>query len=216
MEPYYADDWVTLYHGDCLEITDWLSADVLVTDPPYGIGWRIGDGLRSGNGLGIQNDLDTTSRDTVLALWGTRPGVVFGTWRASFPDNKQVLVWQKSSETGVIGATTGYRRDTELVFLVGKWSRCPVRRSSVLSGYPGGQSYLSEGHPHAKPVSLLRDLIEPTTGTVADPFAGSGSTLVAAKALGRKAIGVEIEERYCEITANRLAQDVLDFEQLLA
>ncbi len=209
-EPYYQDDLVTLYHGDCLKITDWLTADVLVTDPPYGVGWKRGSGtnpLRSARGHGgVLNDQDTSARDRALLLWGSdRPGVVFGSWQAPFPPHKQVLVWQKPLNSGVVGSTTGYRRDVELIFLIGGWPKRPAGRSSVLFPVRGNQSYVRQGwHPHVKPVELMTSLLEWTDGAVADPFAGSGSTLVAARGLGRQAIGVELDERYCEVAAKRL------------
>lgn len=210
-EPYYSDDLVTLYHGDCREITAWLKADVLVTDPPYGIGWKIGvnRAAKSKAHAGIANDADTSCRDEVLALWGTRPGVVFGTWAAQVDAPRQTLVWRKPVDAGVVGSVTGYRRDTELIFLVGEWPVVTSRWSSVIETGGGKARYLN-GHPHAKPDHLMQSLIERApSGVVADPFAGSGSTLVAAKALGRPAIGVEFDERYCEIAARRLAQDTL-------
>jgi site-specific DNA-methyltransferase (adenine-specific) len=212
MTPYYADESVTLYHGDCREIAKWLTADVLVTDPPYGIAWSKGqnNAAKSTAHSGIENDQDTSCRDEILRLWGDRPGIVFGAWGAPFPAYKQALVWRKPVDAGVVGSTTGYRRDTELIFLTGPWPVRTSSRSSVLETDFGKARYLNT-HPHAKPPYLMEQLMEWTSGVVADPFAGSGTTLVAAKQMGRKAIGVELKEQYCELAASRLSQDVLDF-----
>lgn len=216
MSLYYSDDYVQLFHGDCLtEHREWLAADVLVTDPPYGIAWKKGqnNAAKSTAHAGIQNDHDTSVRDSALEEWGdTRPGFVFGSFRASFPSaSKQTLVWQKPIDAGVVGSTTGYRTDTELIFLMGRHPKRPPSRSSVLTSLGGVSRYRTE-HPHSKPVPILESLIEWTGGVVADPFAGSGPTLVAAKNLGRKAIGVELEEQYCELIAKRLSQDLLELE----
>jgi len=210
--PYYTDHAVTLHLGDCREITEWLTADVLITDPPYGIGWSKGTNkaAHSTAHAGIQNDQDTSCRDDALKLWGDRPGVVFGSWAAPFPPHKQILIWRKPVDAGVVGSVTGYRRDTELIFLTGPWPQRTSSRSSVLETSGGKARYLNT-HPHAKPPYLLQRLMEWTEGVIADPFAGSGSTLLAAKQLGRKAIGVELDERYAEIAARRLSQGVLDF-----
>lgn len=217
MSLYYQDEYVTLYHGDCLtDHREWLDADVLVTDPPYGIGWKIDDNKKSKSKAhaGIQNDKDTTARDSVLEAWGERPGIVFGAWVQQVPNAKQTLVWRKPADTGVVGSVTGYRRDVELIFLTGKHPRRSAARSSVITTDRGMNSYLN-GHPHAKPAELMGWLIEWTEGAVADPFAGSGSTLIAARNLGRKSIGVEVEEKYCEIIAKRLDQQVIDFGALM-
>lgn len=209
MIPYYNDDLVTLYHGDSRDLADyWLDADVLVTDPPYGIGWSKGENRASGSRkhAGIRNDEDTIVRDEVLALWGSRrPAVVFGSFRADFPAGvRQVLVWQKPVDAGVVGSTTGYRTDTELVFLLGDHQKRNASRSSVLASTGGMRRYMTT-HPHSKPVGILEQLVEWTSGIVADPFAGSGSTLLAARNLGRRSIGVEIDESYCELIATRLS-----------
>lgn len=210
--PYYQDDLVTLYHGDCREHTEWLGADVLVTDPPYGIAWKKGLNKRSNSAAhaGIINDQDTTMRDAALQAWGTKPGAVFGSWRAPFPQAKQTLVWRKPIDAGVVGSVTGYRLDTELIFLIGEWPKRNAVHSSVLTTDGGKNAYLV-GHPHGKPTALMQQIISRTAGVIADPFAGGGSTLVAASSLGRRAIGVEIDEAYCELIAKRLGQQAFDF-----
>ena len=214
---YYQDDKVTLYHGDCREITEWLTADVLVTDPPYGIGWKRGLNKAAGSRahLGIANDGDTSARDVARGLWGDKPGAWFGSFYAQpVPGAFQWLVFAKGGDAGIVGSTVGFRRDVEPVFLTGTWPRRPPRWSSVLATARGtAGTATATGHPHTKPLDVMEALIAACPpGTVADPFAGSGSTLVAARNLGRRAIGVELEERYCEVAARRLAQDCLDLQ----
>lgn len=221
MTPYYADNSVTLYLGDCHEIDAWLAADILVTDPPYGRGWRQGRARAGRNHVddshaGIAGDHDTTARDRALAMWGARLGIVFGDPLVERPaDTRQVCGYRKPADGGNKGAFAGFRRDLELIYLTGPWPAGLNGRSSVLSsgaGLVGGAAGLSAryGHPHAKPLDVMETLIDACPpGVIADPFAGSGSTLVAARNLGRRAIGVEIDEQHCESAARRLAQDSL-------
>ena len=222
MSLYYSGDGITLYHGDCLtEHREWLEADVLVTDPPYGRDWKQGDtgkgrGWASDNHAGIKGDSSTEARDEALRLWSTKPAMSFGDLMLPPPlGSKHVLVYDKGNDAGFTGAVGGYRRNAEAIYLLGKgWGSGLGGRSAIVSTRTsaGGNLARQTGHPHTKPLDVLEALIlKAPPGTIADPFAGSGSTLVAARNLGRKAIGVELEERYCEIVAKRLAQGALDF-----
>jgi DNA modification methylase len=212
MDPYYADESVTLWHGGCLKLDAWLAADVLVTDPPYGINYQSGS-RRDTLAKSILGDSDTDARDRALEAWGDRPALVFGTWRIPRPEATHTrLIWDTKGALGMGNLSVPWKPSDQEIYVLG-YGFTGHRSSNVLS-YAPVQSMARNGreHPHQKPVTLMRDLIAKCPpGTIADPFAGSGSTLVAAKALGRKAIGVELEERYCEVIAKRLAQGVLDF-----
>lgn len=220
-EPYYQDDLVTLYHGDCREITEWLTADVLVTDPPYGIDANLSFGWKGRKPRGWKRvnekprwDVSLDVRDAALALWGDRPAAVFGSPKrlGDAPAFREVpLVWDKAM-VGMGDTDFPWGPSYELIYVSGAgWAASP--RASAILRYPHTAQVASQvGHPTPKPTALMERLITAAPpGVIADPFAGSGSTLVAAKALGRRAIGVEIEERYCEIAARRLSQGVLDF-----
>lgn len=223
--PYYQDDLVTLYHGDCLMETAWIEADVLVTDPPYGRDWKQGDttshfGWASNQHDGIARDATTAVRDAALSLWGaSRPSLAFGDLMLSPPANtKHVLIYNKGETAGFSGAVGGYRRNVEAIYLIGKgWGGGLGGRTAVISTLvsTGGNLGRLTGHPHTKPIDVMGTLLASApAGIVADPFAGSGSTLIAARNLGRKSIGVELDERYCEIIAKRLSQQAFDFGEV--
>ncbi|MBS0231710.1 MAG: site-specific DNA-methyltransferase [Proteobacteria bacterium] len=187
----------------------------------------------------IRNDEDTRTRDEVIDLWGrNRPGIVFGSLLAPPPVGaRHGAVYVKPLDAGSLSAFGKLRRDLEGIWFLGSrrdgWGeqvksgrgllpqneRPPsVMRSSVfatrerLAGTSAGVAARAK-HPHAKPLDVLQDLIVESVPNaawvLADPFAGSGSTLVAARNLGRRAVGVEIEEKYCEIIANHLAKQTL-------
>lgn len=240
MTPYYADEAVTIYHGDFRALAD-VRADLVLADPPYGqtslawdtwpTGWpeAVGGGSMWVFGT-LRSFMDHAAEFTT------------GRWRLS-----QDVVWEKQNGSGFM--VDRFRRVHEQVahFYRGDWGsvwRSPlytadatawtVRRKSrpPHTGHIEAVPYLSEdGGPRLmrsvlrvrnmhgtaenetqKPVGLLTPLIEygcPPDGLVFDPFMGSGSTLVAAKAAGRRAVGIELREDQCEIAARRCSQGVL-------
>jgi site-specific DNA-methyltransferase (adenine-specific) len=220
--PYYSDDFVTLYHGDCREVLAWLEADVLVTDPPYGVAWTSGvTSYRRttpriiSSAAPIAGDSDTTARDDILATWGLGPAIVFGSWRSPRPaETRHRLIWHKAGMAPGPVTSAFMTQDEEIYVLGAGWRKSsPPLRSVITTTEPRSLEVARVGHPTPKPVGLMEVLIDRCPpGTVTDPFAGSGSTLVASKQLGRRAIGVELDERYCEIAARRLEQDALVFD----
>lgn len=214
MSIYYQDENVTLYHGDCLtEHREWLDADVLVSDVPYGIAYKTNSPRDTGLSRSIEGDHDTGARDEALSAWGDRPALIFGTWRKPRPiATRQVLIWDTKGALGMGAMDLPWKPSHQEIYVLGK-GFTGRRTSDVIECAPV-QSIGRNGrvHPHQKPVALMEVLIDKCPpGVVADPFAGSGATIAAAKRAGRDAIAVELEERYCEMIARRLDQGVLDF-----
>lgn len=207
MRLYYQQEGITLYHGDCREQK--MGGGTMLTDPPFGIAYESGkSGLLPRS---IAGDKSTELRDHILEQWGDAPALVFGTWRIPRPAaTRMVLVWDTRGALGMGDLSLPWKPSHQEIYVLGSGFAGP-RTSDVLS-YPPVQSMARNGrtHPHEKPVDLLQALIRKCpSGDIVDPFAGTGSTLVAAKNLGRDAIGIEIEEQYCEIAAERLRQEVL-------
>lgn len=217
MKPYYEDGSVTIYHGDCREV--WGAAvpalgpsATLVTDPPYGYAHSSAWAGRFKDAP-IANDADESLRDWALTQWNG-PAIVFGSWKSTRPTGaRTALVWDKGPASGMGDLSLPWKPSWEVIFVIGS-GFVGARDEGVLRGHTvvtwSGRADQRQ-HPNEKPTSLLRALILkcPERGSVFDPFMGSGTTLRAAKDLGRKAIGIEIEERYCEIAAKRLSQETL-------
>lgn len=202
MKPYYQDGLITIYHADNRTWQINGLADVLVTDPPYGMAYKSGWSERS-----IANDHDTSVRDEVLRSW-SGPALVFGRWSVPRPANvRHVLIWDKGDWPGMGDLTLPWGPSTEEIYVIGT-GFMGQRRGSIIRDPHRPQG---DDHPNAKPVALMARLLEACRPdwVVLDPFMGGGSTLVAAKVLGRKAIGIEIDEGWCEHAARRCSQETL-------
>jgi len=205
MKPYYEQDGVTIYHGDCREVLPSIVADVIVTDPPYGTGCAPRGGLTAGS-IAMESGFTETwdvFDPTWAEMWGGPMAVfcgirfVFGMASAIRADG--LLIYTKSNPNPL---GSSYEPCVTRGF--------PLRGRQHFEAY---NAFNGQVHPTQKPVEVMRWVVgRHPGGVVLDPFMGSGTTLVAAKDLGRRAIGIEIEERYCEIAAERLSQQVLGLE----
>lgn len=226
MTPYYDDGSCVIYHEDALVVLPTLpSAHLVVTDPPYIIGSMSAGSLGSKSGTWA----DMMNSALWFATWyraaRVRPdGAIwtFCNWRslpvvqrAAYDAEKaitSVLVWDK--EWIGPGGPNGLRPSYELVALIcGEQFTIPDRGVPDIWRCQVG-SYKATGHPAEKPVELVQRIIEvsarPAGSLIVDPFLGSGTTAVAAKKSGHRFVGIEADERYCEMAARRLDQGVLD------
>jgi 16S rRNA G966 N2-methylase RsmD len=214
LKPYYEHAGITIYHGDCREILSGIaSADLVLTDPPYGMNYKP---MRGADGSkrfteGVIGDSELFDPSPLMrfgraVLWGAN-------WYPQLlPPSGGWIVWDKTPK----GRKEGFAAsDAELA-----WTNL---RGSVLkfSMQWGGEAHGGEPHfhPTQKPVALMEWIIarySDVGGMILDPYTGSGPVLIAAKNLRRQAIGIEIDERYCEIAAKRLSQEVMDFTEVSA
>jgi hypothetical protein len=214
----YQDDFTTILHGDSRQLIHDVVTDLglepaaLVTDPPYGYAYASNMPTSSWKGEQIANDADTTARDDVLAAWGDRPALVFGSWKRDRPSGtRNVLVWDKGDSPGMGDLTLPWGYSHEEIYVLGEGFE-GKRGGSVLryQKIPPSER-AGRWHPNEKPIPLMRDLIAkcPPGAVIVDAFMGSGSTLRAAKDLGRRAVGIELERKWCEVARSRLAQESL-------
>lgn len=210
MNPYYEKDGITILHGDCRDILPTLTkVDLVLTDPPYGIGYEASRYQHASFSGVIAGDEADFSPEFLLPigkekiLWGANNYAMRlprGGW----------LCWDKrvtKEADKILGSPF------ELA-----WHSNPAKYeiARILhGGAVNADGRFPRQHPTQKPLALMAWCLmecSATTGPVLDPFMGSGTTLVAARNLGRRAIGIEIEEKYCEIAAKRLQQQLLPME----
>jgi DNA modification methylase len=240
LTPYYSHAGIALYHADCRDVLPTLtrdSVDLLLTDPPYGVRWQSGR-RQVEFGLIIGDESTDAAvegvRLSLPILRNKRHLYVFGRYDfAGLLIAEPVeLIWDKVN-SNASGMDIPWMNQHEYIqFAVQIRSAqnrqngngngtARLRRGTVLR-YPRLNATAVKDHPSEKPVPLLRELIESSScigETVLDPFVGVGSTLEAAMREGRRAIGIEIEERYCEIAARRcerLAPLLAQLEMALA
>lgn len=219
-KPYYADEWVTIYHADSRNLLPMLAGYVLITDPPYGVNLGATKGTGGAHGLvkGAYEGLDDSYeswRDMVLpvineAVKRAKRGAVF--------TGPHLQEQPKASAIGGIYCPAGAGRHTwgfKTFLPVLFYGQAPnLQNGAKPNTLQSNARAEANDHPCPKPLEWMTWLIGLATeanDTVLDPFMGSGTTLRAAKDLNRRAIGIEQNEGYCEIAARRMAQSVFAF-----
>lgn len=224
-KPVYESPLATLYHGDCRDVmprAEKWSVDLIVTDPPYGIEWE--SNYRTGNRLKRMSHDDGTldmeaifkAMARVLRRW--RHAYVFGPFELPPPFTAAAeLIWSKTEASGRGNMTIPWGQTHETICFAVRaadsgpvsakrgWGAAKLRQGTVLECPVTARGKMR--HPTEKPIHLLRQLIEASSlmgDVVFDPFAGSGTTMAAAILEGRRAVGIEVDEHYCDVTIERL------------
>lgn len=251
IKPYYSDEAVTLYLGDCFDVMPALfergeSVDVAITDPPYSDHTHSKQWIGSALTADAKPRVSTAHKElgfdpitptemlnlcVTFSAWVNRWSLIFcdiesiADWRGAVEASPELqyvraCIWDKVDSAPQF---TGDRPAASAEAIIcahmpgrKRWNGGGAR--NVFRHAVNGTAKGAKPHPSTKPLSLMRELVylftEPEE-VILDPFAGSGSTLIAAKSLGRRAIGLEREERWCEVAAQRLEREArqkpLDF-----
>jgi DNA modification methylase len=208
MKPYYQHGGITIYNADCRDVLPHLpKCDLLLCDPPYGILAKSGSAATRRSGGNKDNghiawDISPDSEFISQLLLSSNSAMIWGGCHLELPPTFGYLIWDKQID----GLNFG---EAEFCWTNGRFAPRIFRYRAV--GIDGGKV-----HPTQKPIALMKWCLSffPNAKTVLDPFCGSGTTLVAAKAMGLTAIGIELHEPYAEIAAKRLSQEVFDFSPL--
>lgn len=215
----------TLYLGDCREVLEWLGAPgveggygSIVSDPPYGIGAKLGmggGGKGDGGmwaGVGIEGDEDVSLRDAVLAAHPTPFAVFASPRRSPPPGTRAVVCWDKGEHTGAGDLALPWKPSFELVHIGGHGWRASRRgggvvRVNAVAGCVADRNDGKRFHPFEKPVEIMRHFCERAPpGAILDPFMGSGTTGVAALQIGRRFVGIELDPAHFDMACRRLEQ----------
>jgi site-specific DNA-methyltransferase (adenine-specific) len=202
VEPYYQDSWATIYHGDCQSIMPQIGyCEVIFTDPPYGIKFASRPTKWQRLAGNEAQGWDDDAPDLGHILTADLPTCIWGGNYYNLPVSRGWLVWIKPDAPPSIGTS-------ELA-----WTNidCTTRHIIHSISATNGERI---GHPTQKPLRVTSwALSQMPDGTVMDPYMGSGTTLRVCKDRNRRAIGIEINEKYCEMAASRLEQEVFDFNE---
>jgi site-specific DNA-methyltransferase (adenine-specific) len=229
VKPYYEHAGITIYHGDCREVLPGLKADVGITDPPYGVGlvkktsdYRQSKDFDGGLSLMASTLYQDTPEHIAALIADFMPLLLAAVDRALiFPGTRMLWHYPEPAAMGSVytpngagGSPWGFQCSHPILYY-GKDPYLADGKGSRPNGFRTEQPNREHfDHPCPKPLPWMRWAVARASRegeTILDPFLGSGTTAVAAKALDRRCIGIELEERYCEVAARRLQQEVLDF-----